>query len=238
MFHYMLMPLDQHYDGGLGATGDAFEEAADKLVECSEGQRLDNAHLPISFLYRHAIELFLKSMIVVLHRSLSIPDGSEPSEGPPFIPRNGKWKPMNREHGLLVLWNHVVELLGNHESELKKRCRTDWQDYPDELGRAIEMIDKADPSSTFFRYTDDRKPDADHEKSSWKEYDIAEIFSKMGPEHEPAKAFLLLGADESIQHAYQYDSAAMVELSKALRDTAKLLSGAHSGLRVELAGGF
>src|SRR5262249_32303399 len=89
--------------------------------------------------------------------------------------------------------------------------------------------DKADQSSTFFRYTDERKPDADHEKSSWKERDVADIFAKMGPEHEPTKAFLLLGANDSIQHAYQYDSAAMVELSKAVRDTAKILSGGAFG---------
>ena len=237
MFHYMLMPLDQHCDDGLGAMGEAFEEAADRLVEAGKGARLVNAHLPINFLYRHAIELFLKSMIVVIHRALALPYGSKPPEGTPFLPDNGKWKPMHREHRLAVLSDRVVKLIHSNEAELDKRCNTDWSSFS-ELCDAIETIDRTDPTSTFFRYTDRRTPDADHEKSSWKESAVGEVFAQMGPEGEPVKAFFLLDADDAIRHAYQYDRDTFAEFSKLLGETTEALSAAHSGLRADLAGGF
>ena len=236
MFPYTLMPLDQHYDDGLGAMGEAFEEAADRLVEAGKEAELVNAHLPINFLYRHAIELFLKSMIVVIHRALALPYGSEPPEGTPFLPDNGKWKPMHREHRLAVLSGRVVELIHSNETELDKRCKTDWSSFS-ELCDDIETISRIDPTSTFFRYTDRRKPDADREKSSWKEHEVGEVFAQMGPEGEPVKAFILLDADDTM-HAYQYSADAFAELSKLLGETTEALSAAHSGLRVELAGGF
>ncbi len=177
-------------------------------------------------------------MIIVLHRALAIPYGTESSEGPPRIPINGKWKPMHREHSLAVLYGRVVELLRDNADELNKRCQTDWLSIPKDLDEAIAMIDRADPSSTFFRYTDRRTPEADHEKSSWKERKPSDIFSQMGPGHEPVKAFLLIGSDDNIRNAYQYEQSTMTELSKTLCDTAKTLSGAQAGLRVELAGGF
>ena len=238
MFHYMMMPLDQHYDGGLGATGEAFEEAADTLTETGKGQRLVNIHLPTNFLYRHAIELFLKSMIIVLHRALRIPYGVEPSEGMPMVPVDGKWKPVYKEHRISVLWGHVVDLIRSNESELNTRCRTRWSSFPEEMAEAMAAVDGADPTSTFFRYTDRRTLEADHAKSSWKERDAAEILGKMKPEGEAVKAFVLIGPDGDIARSYQYDGQAFQEVSKVLAETAALLSGAHSGLRVELANGF
>jgi hypothetical protein len=36
---YEIKPMHQHYDGGLGATGEAFKEAADRLSESISGSR-------------------------------------------------------------------------------------------------------------------------------------------------------------------------------------------------------
>lgn len=58
--HYLCTPLDQHFDNGFGAVADSFKEAADSLVQSTAEAQFLNSHLPISFLYRHAIELYLK----------------------------------------------------------------------------------------------------------------------------------------------------------------------------------
>ncbi|RXU06233.1 hypothetical protein B1F69_00065, partial [Pseudomonas syringae] len=71
---YMMLPLDRHFDSGFGAVADSFRDAADAL----EDTPTLNTHLPVSFLYRHAIELFLKSAIIILHRKLNIPYGAIP----------------------------------------------------------------------------------------------------------------------------------------------------------------
>jgi len=234
---YMLIPLNQHFDGGLGATGEAFEEAAN-LLSNSEDARANNIHLPINFLYRHAIELYLKSMIVILHRALCIPYGGHPHVGSGFVLTKGKWKPIHNVHSLATLWAYFLELTHNHKNELEKRCRTDWQEIPDGLDSAINEIEQADASSTLFRYPDERRPDADKAKSSWKPKTPEEMFSHAASGGKPVKAFLVLRSDDSISQSFQYDDAPLAELSKLLAETASILSGAHTGLRVELADGF
>lgn len=57
MFEYLLMPLDTHFDYGFGMRAEAYKDAADKLAEECLGM---HSHLPIRFLLRHAIELYLK----------------------------------------------------------------------------------------------------------------------------------------------------------------------------------
>lgn len=85
--YYLLAPLDKHYDRGFGAVANSFMEAADDLQEdAATGATFLNRHLPISFLYRHAIELFLKSGIIILHKRLRIPYGTE---GDPEVNRPG-----------------------------------------------------------------------------------------------------------------------------------------------------
>ena len=82
--YYILTPLHTHIDFGFGATGDAFKEAADKLeASLSERRGVFNEHLPINYLRRHAVELFLKSAIVIIHRRLNLPYGEEPPTGEP-----------------------------------------------------------------------------------------------------------------------------------------------------------
>jgi hypothetical protein len=164
---YMLLPLDQHADGGLGATGEAFQEAAKALSAQAETMGSSPIHLPINFLYRHAIELFLKSMIVVLHRELGVDYGDKPHDGSAFVSIGGTWKPLHRVHSVAALWAHARELLSSHADELSARCRTDWQAIPDGLDAAIAAIEEADGTSTYFRYPDARRPEGDAAKSSW-----------------------------------------------------------------------
>jgi hypothetical protein len=68
---YMLLPLNEHVDDGLGATGEAFEESATLLSSSSENISHSHYQIPLCFLYRHAIELYLKSAIVVAYWVLS-----------------------------------------------------------------------------------------------------------------------------------------------------------------------
>jgi hypothetical protein len=235
---YLMMPLEQHSDSGLGATGEAFEGAADALVANADAMRASHVHLPINFLYRHAIELYLKSMIVVLHHGLGVAYGTNAHDGPGFVPVQGKWKPLHRVHSVATLWQRVGELFRAHASVLKARCRTDWQATPEGLDASIASIEKADASSTFFRYPDSRSPEAEGGKSSWKPKRPEDILGQMQSHGRPVMALLVVQPDgETIGEAFQFDDAPLAELSRVLADTAKILSGAHTGLRVELVGG-
>jgi hypothetical protein len=234
---YLMMPLEQHCDDGLGATGDAFEEAADALKAGAQTTRVSHGHLPTNFLYRHAIELFLKSMVLVLHRTLGVSYGSEPHAGPGFVPVEGAWRPLHRVHSVATLWAHVRELLRDNAGELAARCRTDWQATPEGLEDAIRAIEEADGSSTFFRYPDRRRASADADKSDWKPRAPEDIVRQIQGDGKPVKVLLMLDGDDAVTHAFQYDDAPLAELSRVLAETASTLSAAHTGLRVELAGG-
>ena len=143
-------------------------------------------------------------------------------------------------HSVATLWNHVQTTFRNQAEELDARCRTDWQDTPEGLEAAIAAIEEADGGSTFFRYPDGRNIAAEGEKSSWKPKDPETILSQIQqPGAKPVKVILMLEPDgETIAQAFQYDDAPLAELSRQLAETAKTLSGAHTGLRVELADGF
>lgn len=106
-----------------------YKEAADLLVNSVEQRKgtADSLIFPIVFLYRHYIELRLKSL---LH------------DGRRLLDRDHKEK---SEHQLSKLWPHVRDIL----NEL-------WPDGDAKQIKAvdtlIEQFEKADPRSTFFRY--------------------------------------------------------------------------------------
>lgn len=63
---------------GFGAIGEAFKDGADDLVASEAKPKRSLAHLPTNFLYRQSVELYLTSMIVVIHRRLRLPFGHTP----------------------------------------------------------------------------------------------------------------------------------------------------------------
>jgi len=239
MFHYMMMPWERHSDGGLGATGEAFEEAADQLLDSTVRTKVINVHLPAGFLYRHAIELFLKSMIVVLHRSLSLPYGTIPASGAPHVLSGGQWVRLDTIHSVLKLWSYYRKIVGEQAEQLNAKCRTDWVSIPEALERRIHEIDTADTTSTYFRYPELKRARSEEKKSSWQNADPGKLSEKLkksaGP---PVKAFMILGPSDEILDAFEYDDSTLNDLIDKLAETAHELSGCHSGLRVELAGGF
>lgn len=71
--YYKSRPLDNQFDDGFGLIADSFQEAAEHLEKVENKESSLHSLLPICFLYRHAIELYLKSLIVIIHRRLKIP---------------------------------------------------------------------------------------------------------------------------------------------------------------------
>jgi hypothetical protein len=110
--------------------------AADHLENSPEAKEdnLFNAHLPINFLYRHAIELDLKSAVVIFHKRLKLPYGDLPYTAEPMVRVDGQWLPCNRVHGTAQLWKYVGELFTEHAEWLRNNTKCDWtfNDHEDE----------------------------------------------------------------------------------------------------------
>ena len=60
----------------------------------------------------------MKSVTVILHRSLAIPYGENPSEGLAFVRVDAKWKPIYQVHSIAELWDHIFHLLQSSKPEL------------------------------------------------------------------------------------------------------------------------
>lgn len=231
---YMLLPHEQHSDDGLGAMGDEFEEAGNALELAPD--KGTYFRITRCYLYRHAIELYLKSVVIILHRGLKIPYGKEPYHGAGYMKLNGRWHPLYRTHSLKDLWEYVREIIQASQNELEARCKTDWQDIPDELSEAIEKIDKLDRTSTFFRYPSPLEATAEITKSAWREVSMDSVDEAL-PTNKPIKMMLLSDPADNVKAAFQYHDETLAEILELLKKTANDLTGFHIGLRCELMDG-
>ena len=150
---YTLAPLERHSDDGFGAVGEAFKSAADKLVKADDSQRMFWSELPIIFLLRHAIELFLKSGIIIMHRRLKLPYDTEgyKSKKPMLLTSAGSWKPLLRTHDILAIYWYWKKLLTEHVERLAALSEhgSDMT-IPNELDGWIVVVGAVTRAATIF----------------------------------------------------------------------------------------
>lgn len=234
--HHLFTPLDQHFDSGFGAVADSFRHAADSLLQSNEESPFLNAHLPISFLYRHAIELYLKSAILIFHKKFKISYGRVPHDGEPHVLLDSKWKPMYSEHRIQKLYSYVRVLFSEQSEYLETQTRTNWS-FPNDLDDWIAKIEVADSSSTFFRYPVTKDKTKDKEKSAIRVDDFESMLAKVQSGSEPLKAFLVLDGDDQLRQAFSYDDSQSQEMIVTLKEVSNVLHGCHAALVGELTSG-
>jgi hypothetical protein len=240
---YLLTPLHTHFDSGFGATGNGFKDAADHLDQDDEAKKgnLFNASLPINCLYRHAIELFLKSAIVIFHRRFKLHYGAVPAHGEPMVLVGAEWKTFNRVHSIDLLWTYVRKLFADHAEWLAKNTKCNWV-MTDEWDEAVKNIENGDPRSTFFRYPTTKDLEADATKSAMRELPeggLIELARQSSSDEKKVFAMVVQDEDRQFVRGYYYcNDEEGAKLSRAL----KLLAGScydlHTALRWELCGGW
>jgi hypothetical protein len=235
---YLMMPLDEHYDFGFGATAEAFFRAAHLLGEKSESNFFFE-HLPQNFLLRHAIELFLKSGIVIIHRTLKLAYGESHFDSKPLVPVDGKWKPFHQVHSIGDLYAHWKDLIAQNADKLKALCKykPDWT-IPPELDGWIAIIEKTDPGSTYYRYPANRDPNEDKKKSLFKETDQSGIFPPDLPDGKKVKALVIENEKREFVRAFVFDGSSEKPAAEALSKAADTLNNYHAMMRIELTSGY
>jgi hypothetical protein len=238
---YLMAPLEEHYDDGFGAVGVAFKEAAEVLAEASEGKHIFWNHLPEIFLLRHAIELFLKSGIIIMHRKLQIPYGSEPhtSAKPMLLTSTGNWKSLFGTHSLSDLYAHWKKLITENKGNLTAHTtyKPDMS-VPEELDAWIDALGEADPNSDYFRYPISKKAETDKEKSSFKEVPVDSLFPSENKDKESVMALVTKNADGEWVRAFKLDESPQRDIAEAARNAAKVLNDFHAMMRIELTAGW
>jgi hypothetical protein len=237
---YTLAPLERHSDDGFGAVGEAFKAAADKLVKADNSQRMFWSELPVIFLLRHAIELFLKSGIIIMHRRLKLPYDAEgyKTKKPMLLTSAGSWKPLLRTHDILAIYWYWKKLLTeNIERLVAESEHGSDMTIPDELDGWIVIVGAVDPSSDYFRYPVTKNENADKAKSSFKEVALDSLFPSEASE-EKVHAMIVEDQDGNVVRAFKHDNSTNRETEVAAWKAADMLSNFHIMLRVELMGGW
>lgn len=197
-----------------------------------------NEQLPINYLRRHAIELYLKSAIVIIHRRLNLPYGPEPASGKPQALVDGKWVIFQHLHSVKRLWTYLSSLFREHTAFFDSVKTVDWTFSPD-VDRWIEDIEVHDPRSTFFRYPDPSDISKDATKAVMSQSTPEEIARRLqASENGPKQLILLMENQEGeVTRGYYYAGDALSEFATTLKQCANEFSGTHAALRSEVCGG-
>lgn len=243
---YTLTGIDTHLDFGFGITGESYYNNADFLFENRDKiQAIQLAEMPVNFVYRHSIELFLKSLIIIFHKRLKIPYDTESFDNDkPKIFTGGQWKNLYTCHWIDELYNYWLnELLLKHKEKLAKLApKGDWTEAT-EITALFPLIVGYDRDSSFFRYPVTKNKSLDAKKHTMQRLDeekLKGVFSSEDnrKEKKGARLFMLLKNDENeIVDGFEKVDDVLSEVSEALKKVAHYFYCIHIMTRVTLCGG-
>ncbi|HCT8477809.1 TPA: hypothetical protein OUA05_004554, partial [Enterobacter hormaechei] len=197
---YLMMPLHMHIDYGFGATAEQFKESADIL---SASESVKDLGMPVNYLRRHAIELYLKSLIYVLHRNFKIPFSSGGTLEKPKIKVLGKDFELENIHDIRLL---TIYLIGQHNKLIPCFFHLGIGVIEKDILDKINKINSIDFKSTFFRYPKTGDHIQDMRKSSVRQKSTEDIINSMNKkEGKYVKALLLVDDEDNIVDSFDID---------------------------------
>lgn len=245
---YLLTGIETHLDFGFGITGESYYHSAEYLLDNKKNiKAISQVEMPIDFLYRHSIELFLKSLIITFHKQLELPYGTEPYESTsPKILTGGNWRDLYTCHWVDELYNYWLnELLLKHKVRLEELApKGDWQEYK-EITDFFPLIAGYDRDSSFFRYPVTKNTSLDSKKFTMKRLDsnkLQNIFANNTDDRknkDGARIFMLLKDDkDEIVDGFERNTNILTDITQALREVSYYFYCIHIMTRMTLCNGF
>ncbi|MFP3919937.1 hypothetical protein U5N28_19205 [Lysinibacillus telephonicus] len=235
---YLMSGIDHQTDRGFGINAEAFKKSADFLIESEEftSDFIPQKHMPIFFLYRHSIELFFKSLIVIFHSELALP---YPNNKPQILTEEGKWRDLDNCHWIDSLYWYWSKILTDKKDKLDEEApKGSWMIHPD-LEENIKLIASYDKDSTFFRYPfTKRNPILDSEKYSVKKVNNLKDINNSVRQGKGSFTLILTDEDENISSIYSLDENVMSSELVTFKETSDILSNYHIMTRMTLCQGF
>ncbi|EHC7475808.1 hypothetical protein [Salmonella enterica] len=223
---YLMMPLHMHIDYGFGATAEQFKESADIL---SASESIKDLGMPVNYLRRHAIELYLKSLIYVLHRDFKIPFSSGGTLEKPKIKVLGKDLELENMHDIRLL---TMYLIGQHNKLIPCFFHLEIGVIEKDILDKINKINSIDSKSTFFRYPKTGDHIHDMRKSSVRQKSTEDIINSMNKkEGKYVKALLLVDDEDNIVDSFDIDVDVFPDLNKNLKYLYDYLHDLHAAYR-------
>ena len=244
---YSLTGIDTHLDFGFGITGESYYHSAEFLFDNKEQiKTFQQVEMPMTFLYRHSIELFLKSLIVIFHKRLKLPYDTESFDSNnPKILTGGKWKDLYTCHWIDELYSYWLnELLLKHKTELEQIApKGEWQEET-KISNFFPLIAGYDRDSSFFRYPITKNSTLDTKKYTMQHIDtekLQEIFTNnpdTRKEKKGARVFMLLKNDqEEIVDGFEKAENVLTNVIQALKEVSHYFYCIHIITRVTLCNG-
>jgi hypothetical protein len=240
MVVFRSVPLPEQTDGGLGYLAESYQAAADAL-DGSPARPVGVSILPPRcLLYRHAVELYLKSIVTLIHRVQKRDYGPYTHTGPPYIHSGSKWERINRVHSVRSLYRYLETLLTQEAEPLLEATGLDWSRLPPELKSWIDEIDRMDGTGTFFRYPlGVTNPDAatrDMTKSPW--WEVQTEYDDSVPVVTAGESIVISGGNGVADRTYAFDESQLFSYVSILRRCAEVLGGAMLSIRWGIAAGW
>jgi hypothetical protein len=225
----LITPPETHFDRGLGISAWRFKDAANILIDAGNTNDLVS---PIGYLQRHAIELYLKSLIFILHKKYNIDFGDDFSLDNPAISANGKWRPFSNTHNLSDLYGYFRTIFDSHFDMLPKS--TDWT-ISEKLKNQIDPVSGYDPKSTYFRYPKASSESQDEKKSTVQPMDLASALAAASDSiSSTVKCAVMLDSEDNVVATYDLVSDPIKDVRKALSEIMDGLYNLHSVFLGEL----
>ncbi|XID93761.1 hypothetical protein ACF3MZ_04320 [Paenibacillaceae bacterium WGS1546] len=245
MIKYYMTEINSHLDDGFGVTADSFYKSAEAIKSSEEYDSVFNPQkqLPVLYLFRHSCELFTKSLILIVHRKLSINFGLNKDQLPncktPTIYNNKKneWVELYKCHDVRVLLDYLMKLVDENKSLLDEMAPEahwgfDHLNYNDLL-----VLDKYDFDSTFLRYPVTRDRGKDRKKETFKRFtSLKKIKRRQGNTGN----IILITKDKNgnFVEGFQMVDNVLSDLEQSIKEIAKFLNGYHIMTRMTLCEGW
>lgn len=143
MIEEYFKPLTLQIDSGFGSTADSFYYAAqalDQNPESSRGFGIGGGKLPILYLYRHAIELYIKSVITFIYRICPQDETLKTDDNFPKLIEKDKKKKIFNVHSISILFENFLLILERNRKFIKSRSGHDWFYIPEEIPELIKKL--------------------------------------------------------------------------------------------------
>jgi len=247
--NYIFTGIELHPDLGFGITADSYHKSAEHLMD-NHYEHYDvtqQAEMPQNFLFRHAIELYLKSLIIIFHRKLNIDYGTvdaNSDEPEAFI--DGKWKKLYSSHFIDKLYEYWLNnlLLPNLKKLKELAPKGDWEEY-EPITKMFELISKYDRDSSYFRYPITKNSELDVEKNSMQKFKANSSFEDLIKEIQEKKGnkksgmtMLMIDEDDNITQAFHKAENVLPDVRDSLKEVADYFNAIHVMTRVTLCGGM
>lgn len=166
---YRLLPFQKQYDNGFGLLGEKYYEVCKFLYEKNKKE-----YIVLIFLSRHSIELFLKSIIKILHKYLKIKHSDQN-----FFTFKRKSYSIYM-HDIETLYKYFNKIYKNNSLLLNNKSNFKWKNPKSKYLSIIKSISENDLHGDMYRYPFTKSYVTD--ASEWQMKSREEIYRESGIE--------------------------------------------------------